>query len=132
MPFAELSPAEVGTSAGGFRVVGTAQGLVRVTVWGYWPEDVVRAFTNDGPSALQRLMPNGIVVVDANELKPQGTDGQEALRALFRALTGLVFAKATVVSGNALTRMQLARLLRECGVDGRVDLSDNSTITPGA
>ena len=132
MPFAELSPAEVGTSAGGFRIVGTAQGLIRLTLWGYWSQDVVRAFSSDGPSALQRLMPSGTVIVDANELKPQGADGQEAMRVLFRALAGLVFTKATVISVNALTRMQLARLLRECGVDGRVDLSDNSAATPGA
>jgi len=132
MPFAELSPAEVGTSAGGFRIVGAAQGPLRLTVWGYWPQDVARSFSADGPAALQRLMPTGIVVVEASDLKPQGADGQEALRVLFRALTGVAFARATVVSPNALTRMQLARLLRECGVDGRVDLSDNFSATPGA
>jgi hypothetical protein len=131
MPFAEFSPAEVGTNAGGFRIVGTAQGLLRLTVWGYWSPDVVRSFGVDGPAALQRLMPTSALVVDANELKPQGADGQEALRVLFRALTGVALAKATVISVNALTRMQLARLLRECGVDGRVDLSDNSAVTPG-
>ena len=130
MPFADFSPAEVGNASGGFRIVGTAQGL-RVAAWGYWNEEVVRSFGTDGPLALQRLMPNGAVIVDANELKPQGADGQEALRVLFRALAPLVFAKATVVSGNALTRMQLARLLRECGVDGRVDLSDNSAVAAG-
>jgi hypothetical protein len=132
MPFAELSPAEVGTSAGGFRIAGAAQGLLRLTIWGYWPQDVVRSFGTDATAALQRLMPASTVVVDANDLKPQGPDGQEALRVLFRALASVMFAKATVLSGNALTRMQLARLLRECGVDGRVDLSDNSTVTPKA
>jgi len=132
MPFAEFSPAEVGTSAGGFRIVGTAQGLLRLTIWGYWPNDVARSFSTDGPAALQRLSPSATLVVDANELKAQGADGQEALRVLFRALAGLAFAKATVISANALSRMQLTRLLRECGVDGRVDLSDNSGSTPGA
>ncbi len=122
MPFAEFSPAEVGTEAGGFRIVGTAQGLLRMTVWGYWPQDVVRAFSSDAPTALQKLSPSGTFVLEAVELKPQGADGQEALRVLFRALAPLAFAKGSVVASNALTRMQLARLLRECGLDGRVEL----------
>jgi len=132
VPFAEFSPAEVGSSAGGFRLVGTAQGLLRVTVWGYWPPDVVRSFAVDAPTALQKLAPGGSVVLDAAELKPQGAEGQEALRMMFRGLVPLALAKAQVLSGNALTRMQLARLLRECGVDGRVEIGDSSNATLGA
>jgi hypothetical protein len=132
MPFAEFSPAEVGSSAGGFRLVGTAQGLLRVTVWGYWPPDVVRTFAVDATTALQKLAPGGSLVLDAAELKPQGADGQEALRMLFRGLVPLAFAKAQVIAINALTRMQLARLLRECGVDGRVEIGDGSSVTPRA
>ena len=122
MPLAEFSPAEVGTEAGGFRIVGTAQGVLRMTVWGDWPQDVVRTFSSDAPSALQKLSPSGTFVLEATELKPQGADGQEALRVLFRALAPLEFAKASVVASNALTRMQLARLLRECSLDGRAQL----------
>jgi hypothetical protein len=132
MPFAEFSPAEVGTGTGGFRLVGTAQGLLRITGWGYWQEDVVRSFAVDAIAALQKLAPSGTLVLDASELKPQGAGGQEALRVLFRGLVSHTLAKATVISGNALTRMQLARLLRECGVDRRVEIGDNSEITPGA
>lgn len=122
MPFAEFSPPEVGNEAGGFRIVGTAQGVLRVTAWGYWHQDVVRTFTTDAPSALQKLSASGTFVLEAAELKPQGADGQEALRVLFRALAPLAFAKASVLASNALTRMQLARLLRESGLDGRVEL----------
>ena len=132
MPFAEFSPAEVGTSAGGFRLVGTAQGLLRVTAWGYWPAEVVRAFAIDAPTALQRVGHSGTLLVDASELKPQGADGQDALRLLFRGLKSFALAKAMVISSNALTRMQLARLLRESGVDGRVEIGDGSGVTPGA
>jgi hypothetical protein len=132
MPFAEFSPAEVGTSAGGFRLVGTAQGLLRVTVWGYWPTDVVRSFAVEASTALQKLGASGTLIVDASDLKPQGAEGQEALRMLFRGLVPLSLAKATVIASNALTRMQLARLLRESGVDGRVEISDSSSGTPGA
>lgn len=132
MPSAELTSAEVGSSAGGFRVVGTALGLLRVIVWGYWTPDVVRSFAVDTPKALQKLAPGSTIILDAAELKPQGVDGQEALRVLFRGLVPLAFAKAQVLSGNALTRMQLARLLRECGVDGRVELGDGSDVTPVA
>lgn len=122
MPFAEFSPADVGTPGGGFRIVGTAQGALRITAWGYWQEDVARTFSTDGPSALQKLLPTGTFVLEATELKPQGADGQEALRVLFRGLAPLPFAKGQVVASHALARMQLARLLRECGVDGRVEI----------
>jgi len=131
MPFAEFSPAEVGSSAGGFRWASAGQGVLRITVWGYWHEDVVRAFAAEAPAALGKLAPSGTLVLDASALKPQGADAQEALRLLFRGLVPHASVKAMVIARNALTRMQLARLLRECGVDQRVEFGDNTSTTEG-
>lgn len=132
MPAGQNSPGEVGSEAGGFRISANATGTLRVLVWGYWTPDVARAFAVDAPAAAQKLMPTSTVVVEGAALKPQGPDGQDAWRTLFRALVPLTFARAVIVGTNALTRMQLARLLRETGVDGRVEFGDNYQATPGA
>jgi len=132
MPAGQHSPAEVGTEAGGFRVLANGAGTLKISVWGYWPPEVARAFASDGQAAAQKLMPAGTLVVDARQLKPQGTDGQEAWRRFFRGLVTVTFARAVVVGANALTRMQLARLVRESGVDDRVEFSDTELATPGA
>jgi hypothetical protein len=116
--------ADVGTEAGGFRFTAGAHGAVRVAAWGYWPSDVVAAFAKEAPLASQRLSATGVFTLDAMSLKPQGAEGQEALRTLFRALAAVTFTKGTIVSSNALTRMQLQRLVRECGMDGRISFGE--------
>ena len=119
MPVAETSAIEAGDATGGFYVSAAAPAF-RLRVWGYWAPDVVAAFAREVPAACQRLTAAAELLVDADELKPQGADGQEALRVWFRGLATLTFAKGNVVASNALTRMQLTRLMRECGVFERL------------
>ncbi len=120
MSATEFSPVEVGGEAGGFRVTGTPQAALRVEAWGYWPPEVVTAFTRAAPAATQQLAPSAMFTLDATNLKPQGADGQEALRAMLRALAPLAFSKGVILASNVLTSMQIARLLRECKLDGRL------------
>ena len=117
--------AAVGTEAGGFRVLGGPDGNLRIAAWGYWPAEVISAFGLDAPAAAQALGRSSAFVFDSKELKPQGAEGQEAIRVLFRVLARLSFAKGSIVRGNAMTCMQLSRLLRECGADGRIEFTDN-------
>ncbi|MEI9952745.1 MAG: hypothetical protein WDO74_28120 [Pseudomonadota bacterium] len=124
MPGAPHLFAAVGSEAGGFRVLGSAAGNLRIAAWGFWPAAVISAFSVHAPTAAQTLAPSSVFVFDGKELKPQGAEGQEAIRRLFRALARLPFAKGVVLRGNAMTCMQLARLLRECGVDGRLEFAD--------
>jgi hypothetical protein len=49
-------------------------------------------------------------VLVGTELKPQGEEGREALRALFERLAELEVGSASVFLDNVLTKMQLARL----------------------
>ena len=130
MPAAEISPAEVGTDTGGFRVSGTPQVELRIEGWGYWSPAVVAAFAREAPAASQKFSPAAAFMLDANQLKPQGAEGQEALRALFRGLSALKFSRLTVVAQNALTRMQLTRLARECGLDGHLTFGDSLYTAP--
>lgn len=114
----------VGSEAGGFRILGGADGNLRIAAWGYWPADVVSAFATNAPVAAQALDRAGIFVFDCKELKPQGAEGQEAIRTLFRQLARSPFAKGIIVRGNAMTCMQLARLLRECSAEKRIEFAD--------
>ena len=125
MSGAQHPTADVGTEAGGFRIQAGRDGTVRVTAWGYWPPDVARTFGADATAATQKLGAAGAFTLEASDLKPQGADGQEALRVLFRALVPATFARGLVLSSNALTRMQLTRLVRECGLDGRIEFGDS-------
>jgi hypothetical protein len=113
------APERVGTDAGGYRLYATAAEF-RVEGWGYWPPDVISALRRQAFVLARRLGPEGLFVLDARDLKPQGTEGQDALRELFRMLSALTFARGSVSASNALTRMQLTRLVREGGLDGRI------------
>ena len=119
--------ADIGTEAGGFRVLST-DGNLRIAAWGYWQSNVISAFASKVPPAAQRLTPSNIFVFDCRDLKPQGPDAQEALRVLFRVLAPLPFAKGLILRGNAMTTMQLSRLLRECGADGRIEFTDTESV----
>jgi hypothetical protein len=120
MPGVEILSAEFGNDAGGFRFGGSTETALKVQVWGYWVADVAAAFARDAPVAMRTLDGAAVVTLEATKLKPQGADGQEALRVMFRELARQTFAKGVVVANNALTRMQITRLLRECGLDERV------------
>ena len=127
MPGAPHASAAVGTEAGGFRVVGGGDGKLHIAAWGYWPVEVVNAFSVHAPAAAQTLTTSSVFVFDTKELKPQGAEGQEAIRVLFRVLARVSFAKGAIVRGNAVTCMQLLRLLRECNADGRIEFTDNQS-----
>jgi len=120
MPGAEFTPSEVGTDAACFRTSGSAETALRVEAWGYWTPEIAHSFTRDAVLFASKLTPASVLVIDAAQLKPQAVEGQEALRVAFRALATASFAKATLRTENVLTRMQLTRLLRECGLDERV------------
>lgn len=120
MSGATFSPIEVGGTKDGFRITGTPQAALRIEAWGYWPPDVATAFARDVAAAVQKLSATAMFTLDATNLKPQGAEGQDALRAVLRALSPLAFAKGVIVASNIMTSMQIARLVRECKLDGRV------------
>jgi hypothetical protein len=132
MPGGPHSHANVGSEAGGFRVLSGGDGNLRIAAWGYWPAEVISSFLISAEAAVLSLAPAGIFVFDSKDLKPQGSEGQEALRVLFRALARLPFAKGMIVRGNAMTCMQLARLLRECSAEQRIEFADPPAFGSGA
>lgn len=119
MPGAE-SPSLEQRAEAGFRTAYQPSSALHIEVWGYWTNEVAAAFTREALPFAAKLGAATAFVLDAKALKPQGAEGQEALRGFFRALSAGSFGKATLATDNVLTRMQLTRLLRECGLDGRV------------
>jgi hypothetical protein len=122
MPGPESPSGWYGSQAAGFRLTNTATEF-RLEGWGYWTPEVIATFRKHAPIAAWKLSALGAFVFDAKQMRPLSIDGQEALRELFRALSAVPFAKGSVLTENALTRMQLIRLVREGGLDGRVTVA---------
>jgi hypothetical protein len=121
----EILLTEVGTEAGGFRVIGPPRDTLRIELWGFWGPDVADALTCQAPAVSQQIQRAASFTLDAANLKPQGLAGQQALRMLFRALAPISFTRGVLLASNVLTRMQLTRLVRECGLDARVGFGDS-------
>jgi hypothetical protein len=101
-----------GTDESGFSIETSPLGA-RVLAWGFWDAAIAVAF----PAAvLDALGARGgqQLLVDATQLKPQGDDGQAAFRRLVEATSKLKL-RAEVVVTNAITKLQLVRILREVG-----------------
>jgi hypothetical protein len=111
------------TEAGGFRIaIGPT--LLSVYAWGYWPAEVAEAFTREAEAIGQKPTRVAAFALDAAKMKPQGAEGQEALRVLFKVLAAMNVAKGTLIANNLFTKMQVVRLLRECGLEQRVTSND--------
>jgi hypothetical protein len=109
--------------AGGFRIT-IAPTLLSISAWGYWSPDVAEAFKREAEAIAQKVTLVPVFVLDAADLKPQGSEGQDALRVLFKGLAAMNLAKGSLIAKNLFTKMQVVRLLRECGLDQRVTSED--------
>lgn len=102
----------------GYRITtGTQKESIRIRCWGYWGEETASSFERDAVAAVRESPNLQSVALDAEELKTQGKAGQAALRGLMRQLTSMPPRSCTADSTNALTKMQLRRLARECGLE---------------
>ncbi len=121
MPAGEVSSIE--NEAGGFRIT-VASSLLSINVWGYWPSEVAAAFTREATAISHKSMRVSALLLDASALKPQGAEGQEALRVMFKVLASMGVAKGTFITDSLFCKMQLVRLLRECGLEQYVAAAD--------
>jgi hypothetical protein len=99
-----------GTDESGFSVETRPLGA-RVLAWGFWDASIAVAFPTavlDAAGGCQHLL------VDATQLKPQGEEGQAAFRRLVQATSKLKL-RAELVVTNAITKLQLLRIVREAG-----------------
>jgi hypothetical protein len=101
------------TKESGFAVDLGPQ-AVRVRAWGFWDEQAATAFTTAVLDALRVPPRRGQLVIDATNL-PQRDDGQRAFRDVIAETAQLGPVRVELVVTNAITKMQLARLIRELG-----------------
>jgi hypothetical protein len=107
---------DVGDSADGFRLtVRRDDSTIRVECWGFWPPDIAESFAEETISNCRNLAPPFHLLIDASALKPQGDEGQAALRRIMRYVATAKVASAVVSASNILTRMQLNRIANESG-----------------
>jgi hypothetical protein len=124
---------EVGDEVAGFRVQYTpGESSLHIECWGYWVSDLAAVFGREAVAACQEVSTPMDFVLDATALKPQGEQGQEALRALLSRLASLKLATVRIFTGNILTKIQLTRLARASNVDSRLQFDSLPTDTsPG-
>jgi len=121
------STTQVGTENAGYRIVCPPRGrALHVEGWGYWTPELAQAFGRDVTAACRTVLSPLGFVFDATRLKPQGREGQEALRSLLGCLARLELSGATVGTTNILAKMQLVRLAKECGVESRLQIRDQT------
>ncbi|MBN2369964.1 MAG: hypothetical protein JXO72_05705 [Vicinamibacteria bacterium] len=118
MPAISPETRHAGNKVAGFRITYTpGEGSIHFECWGYWTSDVAAAFSQHAIAACQEVGTPIDFMLDATALKPQGEWGQEAFCDLLSGLASLKLSSARVSASNVLTRIQLTRLARECGVD---------------
>src|SRR5688572_12291013 len=96
-----------GNQDGGFSIMFDAptRTLV-VTGWGFWSVATAASFSIE---VLAACADEGasVLVLDASGLKPQREEGQASFGQVLAALRRLKITRASIVTGNALTRLQL-------------------------
>ena len=121
---------QAGTATAGFRIVCAPGGTaLRLEGRGYWSPDVALAFSRDVIAACRKVSSPLAFAFNATELKPQGREGQEALLTLMRCLAQFVLASATISTNNILTKMQLTRLAKDCGLQSQVQINEGPAST---
>lgn len=119
-----------GKDAGFHITYSPKESMLTVLAWGFWPPDLVSAFSRDASDACRELFDPLSVVMDATELKPQGTEGQKAIKAFLDCLKPSMMSGVTILVSNILTRLQLTRIVKESAVGSLVQFKNESARAP--
>jgi hypothetical protein len=104
---------DVGNEEAGFSVwAELSTHTVRVRAWGFWPPPVAGAFAQTVVDMCKPIRPVTLFI-DGTQLPPQREDGQKAFSGLMKSMKGVTLAKATIIVGNAITKMQLLRIAKD-------------------
>jgi hypothetical protein len=107
----------VGDDTAGFSVDFPATGGTLVTGWGFWSVEVALAFATIVGDACRSRKRRVSLMLDMRELKPMRKEGQQSFSEVLRSLQNLGISRVSVVTTNALTKIQLVRLASECAAD---------------
>ncbi|NUP06741.1 MAG: hypothetical protein HOW73_11865 [Polyangiaceae bacterium] len=109
-----MQPKTFGTEAAGFSLdLDAASHSLRVRVWGFWKRDVTDIFAQTVLDACRPTARITHLVMDANDLKPQREEGQAAFATLLEGVRKHGIDRVSIVTRNALTRLQLTRIAHD-------------------
>jgi hypothetical protein len=110
----------VGDDSTGFSVDHTEAGRILVRGWGFWSVAVASAFAHTVMEGCKGRPRGTILILDMADLKPMREEGQQSFSRLLAALSNLGVAQVSVITTNALTKLQLLRLATESGTGAQV------------
>lgn len=109
--------AQGGNAAAGFVVtIEAPSGLVHARCWGFWGAELGAAWQAEALAAAHRVRGHAwCVLFDFEGFAPQRPSVQELVRATIVKIAAFKPRYAVLVADNAITKLQLVRLLREEG-----------------
>lgn len=109
-----------GDDRAGFATkVDLPHSLVHSRCWGFWHDGLASNWEFDALAAVHQVRSSPwCILVDLDRFVPQRPSVQEAVRAVAVSVASQKPRGAVFLTGNAITKLQLIRLLREerCGV----------------
>lgn len=111
----------VGDESAGFTVEVNEPHRVHVRAWGFWSIEVASAFEPTVAEACRAGGKGATLVLDMSEVKPMREEGQQAVSRLVRALPTLGITRASILTTNPLTKLQLVRLVTESRTSATID-----------
>jgi hypothetical protein len=113
-----------GDDAAGYSVSSPGFGSVEVVGWGFWSAELASAFA-ERVLEVCRSQSRGLrLTIDMTRLKPMREEGQVSFGQVLRSASGLGISQLSIVTSNALTKLQLVRLSTEAGVGDAVTWLD--------
>jgi hypothetical protein len=116
----------IGNDQAGFSIDYTSGAGLSVAGWGFWSVDVALAFAATIVDACRQAPRGAALTLDLRELKPMREEGQQSFSSVLRATSTLGFASISIVTANPLTKLQLVRLVADCGAASSVKWQSGS------
>lgn len=109
-----------GDDAAGYSIEVPTADTVEVFGWGFWSVELSSGFDAQVLNACSVKPRGAVLVIHMTRLKPMREQGQAAFGRVFDSLTELGLT-TSIVTANALTKLQLMRLARESGVASSIE-----------
>jgi hypothetical protein len=107
-----------GEDQAGFSVAWEATTrLVNVVAWGFWSRETAASFTSAVLDVCKKAPIGTCLTLNMTDLKPMREEGQRAWTGLMSGLPAVSgIDRVSVVTGNALTKLQLLRLTKDSAI----------------
>ncbi|MCU0685708.1 MAG: hypothetical protein MUF34_26270 [Polyangiaceae bacterium] len=106
---------QAGDVAAGFVVeIDPQLGLVHSRCWGFWSDELAASWQGEMLAAVHRERAHAwCALVDLDGFAPQRPSVQEVVRTMVVTMAAYKPRSAILLASNAITKLQLVRLLRE-------------------